>query len=267
LFPRRIREDWEKALLKQPRRFVPSEAPKFWFDPNPQPDASGTIEYDVFDRTVVDDSSDDPEAFRAGLQKLRLTPDEARSLNVTGRYVYPDDVIQPTSAVVEDMNGGEQPISPEFLSHRAEAEILRAEMDARTVVENTLERFTVHWRGETRRWWLIRRRARSWNAGLLLRIRYRDGVGAPGVWTNLDSTRPKWITTPQIIENDTREVLVPIRQLASDERIQLSPWGDTVYRVDSTGGDGTGFPPAIRAQLDRIESDIQAIYQAVHLTR
>ena len=261
LFERFDRPGWERAFNEQAPPYDPSRPPKRWADTSAlegvaDPDAK-LVEYDYFDLGS--------RSFR----KLRLTAREAATPNLPGRYVYPAYEPEPTPAMVRHPDGGTSPVNPMMLAARKEAEELRRELGGDSVVENTMSPgpFSVDWRGEKRRMWLVRVGGRYYNAGLLLRRKYKYGVGAPGQWSFARNGQPVWRPRPQETgENDPRpEVPVPCRKLAANEALYLGPMRVLVYRTDRQSefnrpeaGRET-FPPDVRALLERIDANLQQL--------
>jgi len=262
LFERFDRASWERTFGEQAPPYDPSRPPKRWADKSALDGVADPntklVEYDYFDfgsRTF---------------KKLRLTAREAATPNLPGRYIYPAYEPEPTPAVVRHPNGGASPINPVMLSTREEAEALRQELGGDSVVENTVSPgpFQIDWLGEKRRMWAVRIGDQYYNAGLLLRRKYRYGVGAPGEWSFAANGQPVWRPKPQETgENDPRpEVPVPSRKLEPNEALYLGhPMKVIVYRTDRESefnrpeGSREAFPPDVRALLERIDANLQQL--------
>ncbi len=262
LFDRYDRRSWERAFGEQAPPFDKSRRPKRWADTSAlegvaEPD-SQFVEYDYFDLAS------------RSFKKMRLSVQEAAAPNLPGAYVYPEYEPAPTPAVVRHPDGGASPINPLMLASREEAEALRKELGGDSVVESGLSAgpFQIDWRGEQRRMWGVRIGGQLYNAGLLLRRKYSHGVGAPGEWTFSPNGQPVWRPARRETgENDPRpEVPVPCRRLAPNEALYLdNPFQVIVYRTDResefnrTEAGAAGFPPDVRALLERIDANVQQL--------
>lgn len=269
LFERHDRASWERTFGSQAPPFDPKRQRKYWADVEALDRVSSpkdTVEYTYFDfgsRTFA---------------TLRLPAQEAATPNLPGRYIYPEYDPAPTAAVVRNPDGGASPINPVMLATREQAESLRRELGGTSVVENTLSEgpFRIDWQGEQRRMWLIRIGERLYSAGLLLARKYRYGVGAPGSWSFAENGQPVWTPEPQETgENDSRpEVPMPCRQLLPNEALYLgNPFKVVVYRTDRESefnrpdAAQAGFPPDLRATIERIDANLQQLLMLQMLER
>src|SRR5205814_1895285 len=110
---------------------------------------------------------------------------------------------------------------PEYLSNRADADALARELGAASPVEPELPFGGISYpSGETRRAWQITLQSGvAANVGMLLKEKYKLGVGAPGHWSDLKN--PQWIAEAQatVEANLLPEVPIPARDLLPDELI------------------------------------------------
>jgi hypothetical protein len=262
-FDRHDRISWERAFGEQAPAWDPGRPAKSWADTSvlegvADPDNT-YVEYDYFDMAT------------RRFAKLRLSVSEAATPNLKGAYIYPEFIVPSTPAVIVNPDGGENSINPRMLCYRSEANELARQLNATSIVENRFSdsgKFTIEWRGEQRRMWLIRIGANYHNVGLLLQRQYRGGIGAPGEWTVPPTGQPVWVARKQETGSDARgEVPVPCRPLAENEALYLGhPMKVIVYRTDMesdfnqpTGDAPSVFPADLRATLERIDANLQQL--------
>ena len=258
------RKSWERAFDEQAPRFDKTRPRKHWFDPGAlegvkDPD-SAQVEYDYFDNSS------------RRFKKFTISAREAATPNIPGVYVFPKYVVAPTPAVIVNATGGEEnAFNPRMLCTRTAALQLAREIGGDSVIENTYSSagpYRIEWRGEQRRMWLIRKNGSYYGAALLLERKYKNGVGAPGEWIVRADGAPEWI--PQQIETGEHDprpaVPVPSRTLAPNEALYLGhPMKVIVYRTDKESEFNksdqaqAGFPPELRATLDRIDANLQQL--------
>jgi len=262
LFDWQDRVSWERAFGEQAPPFDAGRAPKHWADTSvlegvDDPDGAH-VEYDYFDS--------DSRSF----QKLRLSVREAATPNIPGVYKYPEYVVAPTPAVVVGSAPGEEgPLNPSMLCHRSEAEQLAGEIGGDSVIENTYSDagpYRIEWRGETRRMWLIRKSGHYHGAGLVLKEKHKNGVGAPGHWTTERAAKMTWVPDEIAASNERQTVPIPCRRPAANEALYLGhPMKVVVYRTDRESEFnqpveiGAGFPPDLRAAIERIDANVQQL--------
>jgi hypothetical protein len=185
------------------------------------------------------------------VQENVITVGEAISVNLPGKYSWAKWKPAPVMGyVLAPLNGLRTPISENFVSTRLQAEEMKRELDAAQIIEQT---FTgpfriIYEKEEDRRLFLVRLRGTAGkpgiltSVGLLLRMKYRQGVGAPGKWES-PATEPRWIPKKSDApgEYDARpEVPIPIRALLSNETPKLGFAGIiTIFKDKSDGGGGS----------------------------
>jgi len=266
-FKRYDRASWEVEFGAQAPPWDPKRPKKYWADTSAvtnveDPDNTPVV-YDYFDFNT------------RSFKKMKLSASEAATPNLPGQYTYPAYVIMPTSAVMNDPDGGKTTLNPKILCYRTEAEEIAKELGADTVVQSqafTTGPFTIDWNKEHRRIWLIRLGSNYLSAAALVQAKAKNGVGAPGKWQILESGQPVWIPEPlETGEHDPRpEVPVPCRPLAENEALYLGhPMKVIVYRTDmeseynqaaAPSSDGTAdFPADMRILLERIDANLQQL--------
>lgn len=230
LFPRLTRATYREKYGVEPPPWDKAKRIKRWFDTSVlegvEDAENHVVQYEVFDATRP-----------RGVRVLAMTAAEAAAPNLPGAAVYPKYVVAPTPAViVAPISGEKSGVNPEHLSDRAEAVALAAELglDAAAVRESSLAMFVVYWNGERRRPWVIEWKGSDLQVSLLLRMRYANGVGAPGRW-DVSGTSPVWVPeAPETGEQDMRpEIPIPVRPLLPNERIVTGFGGIiTIQRED-----------------------------------
>ena len=227
LFARHNRQTWEEQYGQQAPPWDKERRIKRWADTSVlagiADPANTYVSYDVFD------------AADKKFKRLTLTVQEAATPNLPGEYVLPKWTPAATPAVVTGP-GGEQPLNPEIICLKEEAEALAEELGVGTVVESnsfTMGPFRIEWRGEKRRLWNIKIGANLHSAARLLRWKHGLGIGAPGHWV-ISNDQPVW--TPHRAETqewDPRpEVPVPCRPLTEREALYVDPFQTVIYRTD-----------------------------------
>lgn len=218
LFPRLTRATYQEQYGTAPAAWDKSRRIKRWFDTSVLENFSGDPENEVVAYDVFDAKSE------TGTRRMVLTVAEASTPNLPGKMVYPKYVVAPTPAlIVTPVTGETQGLNSNTICAYREAVALAAELglgpDA--VRESALGGlFRVEWNGEERRAWVIAWRGENLQVSLLLKLKYANGVGAPGRW-NLDATSPTWMSEAQETgEQDTRpEVPIPVRKLLPGEKV------------------------------------------------
>ena len=191
-----------------------------------------------------------------------ITVGEALSVNLPGKYSWAKWEPAPVIGHVLAPDGTQTPISKDFVSTRLQAEEMKRELDAVEIIERSFAGpfKLVYDAREDRRLFHIRLRGTAgklgnWNAvGLLLKAKYRQGVGAPGAWT-ASATDPRWVPKKSEApgEYDARpEVPIPIRALLSNEKAKLGFGGIiTIFKDGSGGGGGVVDNDVILRRIDK----------------
>jgi hypothetical protein len=185
------------------------------------------VGYEYFDRVT--------RTYKA----LTMSVWEASMSNLPGKYVYPKYVVYPTPAVVAGPDGS-QPLSSEIICFKVLAKGIAEELGGHVIESTSFSEgpFTIDWKDELRRRWLIVFPNITCNAAALLRLRHSHGVGAPGEWTWVKVgpyKEPRWISHQQLTgDHDPRpEIPIPCRQLFPVEAIFVGLGGvSTIYRTD-----------------------------------
>jgi hypothetical protein len=254
LFDRHTRATWEQTFGEQAPPWDKGRRIKRWSDTTAlegvaDPD-NQLVEYNYFDLTS------------RSFKKLVLTAREAALPNLPGRYVYPKYVVEPTPAVVAGPPPlAPQPLRSDLLSRKEEADALATELGADEVVESegfASGPFQIRWNGELRRQWLVRIGSEYYNAGLLLKSKHANGIGAPGKWEKTPGG-PTWISFAQDTgEQDVRpEIPIPCRLLDPREALHVTPFGVLVYRKDRPSE--LNPQPSGDAMLAAIASDVKKL--------
>jgi hypothetical protein len=254
LFDRHTRATWEQTFGEQAPPWDKVRRIKRWADTTAlegvDDPANELIEYNYFDLTS------------RSFKKLVLTRQEAALPNLPGTYVYPKYVVEPTPAVVTGPPPlAPQPLRADLLSRKEEAQALAAELGVDEVVESqgfTSGPFRIEWKGESRRQWLVRIGPEYYNAGLLLKSKYANGIGAPGKWEQTPRG-PVWVSFAQDTgEQDVRpEIPIPCRPLDPREALHVTPFGVLVYRKDIPSE--LNPQPSSDAVLASIASDVKKL--------
>jgi hypothetical protein len=268
LFDRHTRATWEQTFGEQAPPWDKERRIKRWADTTAlegvADPANQLVEYNYFDLTS------------RSFKKLVLTAREAALPNLPGRYVYPKYVVEPTPAVVAGPPPLEpQPLRADLLSRKEEAQALAAELNADEVVESltfTSGPFRIEWKGESRRQWLVRIGPEYYNAGLLLKSKYANGIGAPGRWEK-SPLGPVWVSfTQDTGDQDPRpEIPIPCRLLDPREALHVTPFGVLVYRKDIESelnprpAAASGLTPQQAEMLARIDANVQQLLDVQQL--
>lgn len=265
LFDRHTRATWERTFGEQAPPWDKERRIKRWADTSAlegvaEP-ASQLVEFNYFDLAS------------RSFKKLVLTAQEAALPNLPGLYVYPKYVIEPTAAVVVGPAPLEpQPLRADLLCRKEEAQALAAELKADEVVESltfTSGPFRIEWNGEARRQWLVRIGADYYNAALLIKSKYANGIGAPGKWEKTPRGEPVWVSFAQDAgDQDPRpEIPIPCRPLDPREALYVTPFGVLVYRKDIASElnpqpAASGLTPEQAAMLARIDANVRQLLAA-----
>lgn len=265
LFDRHTRATWERTFGEQAPPWDKERRIKRWADTSALEGVADPVnqlvEYNYFDLTS------------RSFKKLVLTAQEAALPNLPGQYVYPKYAVAPTPAVVVGPAPLEpQPLRADLLCRKEEAQALAAELNADEVVESltfTSGPFRIEWNGEGRRQWLVRIGANYYNAALLIKSKYANGIGAPGKWEKTPRGEPVWVSFAQDTgDQDPRpEIPIPCRPLDPREALHVTPFGVLVYRKDIASElnpqpAGSALTPEQAAMLVRIDANVQQLLAA-----
>lgn len=226
---------------------------KRWFD------TSVLIDSQDPDNDIVTYEGWDERAKK--IKRIAMTVREAATPNLPGLVSYPKYTAASTAAVLVGPSGS-TPIPADFLCTRADADAICKAIDGAKVTEAATfvaGPFRYEWNGETRRQYVIEWRGQLLDAGALLKQQYANGVGAPGRW-DLAGTTPVWISDAQDNgEQDPRpEVLIPMRKLLANERIDSTPFGSVVVRVDLSQDQPAAGTGALTQEQDQRLKSIEA---------
>lgn len=156
-------------------------------------------------------------------------------VNLYGDHKYPSYEIAPTAAT---RMGGLIP--KEYLCDVKAANELAWELgvkDSVTVEEEGDSLYSVTYPPEeSRRICTIAFKGAQLNAGVLLGWKNYEGVGAPGHW-DIAGAQPTWVTdVPPGLPILNPEIPVPQRKLMDNEKVNVTPFGFTIYKL------GVGSP-------------------------
>lgn len=229
------------------------------------------------DHTVVDRPPTDDYRYsylasdgtRVSVKEAVISIGEAMSVNLPGKYSWPKWEPELVQGYVSAPDGSRTAINPSFVSTIDQAEVIMRELEGVEVLERTFAGpfKIIYDMREERRLYSVKLRGTAnregtWNSvGLLLKKRYRDGVGAPGEWT-ATATEPRWIPKKSEVpdEYDPRpEVPIPIRALLSNETARLGFASViTIFKDAVSGG-----PVDVDDVLSRVDKTTQQILKKV----
>ena len=239
LFQRHNRASFQKAFGEQAPPWDRSKPIKRWFDTsvlaNSEDPQNDIVSYEGYDSTLT----------QRKWRRATMTVADAARVNLPGAFVYPKRIVAPTPALLVDPNGA-HPLNADVLCTQEEAQRLCDELQAEGIQEavSFTGPYRLDWQGEERRQWCVVWRGEQRSAPQLLMHQAANGVGSPGKW-DTTSGSPVWVSFMQDTgEQDVRpEVLMPMRKLYDNERVDASPFGVMVVRTDKTQdqlGPGTG---------------------------
>ena len=256
LFKTYTRETYRAAFGQEPAPYDPARPPKSWFDSTA--DTSHPENVSVY-RVVA------RSANGWAVRQLVVPAAEAAAVNLPGPVRYPAYAVAPAKAVrTAPGDLTPQPVNPDYLSTQAQALVLMVEIGGTAVVEEQAMGggFGIAFApDEPRRLWEVVFRGFRTNAGLLLKNRNAQGVGAPGRW-DLSEQEPVWVSDPPPptgLEDSRPARDVPVRDLLPNEALQTTLMGVSVVRTDLRDERAKGlgqFTAEDRAML-------VAVYQAV----
>ena len=231
LFDRQNRLTWEQTFGEQAPPWDKERRIKRWADTSAHAaDAPDTVvEYEYFDMVT------------RTFKKFAISAFEASLPNLPGKYVYPKYIVEPTPAVVVEAGSpnNAQGLNPNIICQYAEAAAIAAQLSGQVVEATSFMAgpYSIDWRGETRRRWLIRIEGRYHNAAALVQAKNACGVGAPGDWIYAaNDAGPRWVSEAQDTgDQDPRpEIPIPCRVLFPEEAIWHGMAGmkTLIYRKD-----------------------------------
>ena len=265
LFGRHNRATWAAEHDEQAAVWDKQRRIKRWADTSFLTDGlpeDQMVRYDYFDRPS------------RTFKEFKLSVLQASLPNLPGVYVYQKDLVFPTAAVVVGPDGDEQSLNPNIICYKEEAEVVAAELGGHVIGSTSFSEgpFTIDWKGEVRRRWLIVFPHTTCNAAMLLRARNSAGVDAPGQWAWSKAEghgEPRWLSHQEETgDQDPRpEIPVPCRLPFDEEAIWVGFGGTTmIYRKDMESpynpapqADGGGMTAGQAQQLTEIHRDVAAI--------
>ncbi len=276
LFDRQTRMTWKQAFGEQADPWDKERRIKRWADtsvevPEDEDPTTVMVEYEHFDRVS------------RTYKTFKVSAAEAMTPNLPGAFVYPKYVVSPTTATVVDGGSGDrQPLNPEIICYKTEAESVAEELHGHVIESASFDEgpFTIDWKSEVRRRWLVVFPNITCNAAALVRNRHSGGVDAPGEWTWVKvgpHKEPRWLSHQQLTgDHDPRpEIPIPCRQLFLVEAIWTGFGGmPTIYRTDMespynpaqpAGGSGGGLTAGQADQLAKILERVAAIAERFNI--
>jgi len=195
-----------------------------------------------------------------------ITVAEAISVNLPGKYSWLKWVPEVVDGYVKSpYDGSVTAINPNFVSTRLQAEEMKDELGGVAIRETTFARFVLKWGlSEERRLFNVKLRGTTnkegkWNnVGLLLKMKYRQGVGAPGKFES-PATEPRWIPKKSEApdEYDLRpEVPIPVRALLPNESARLGFGGIITIFKDGAGEGSAGGGGELLKKIDETTREI-----------
>ena len=188
-----------------------------------------------------------------GVAENVITVGEAITVNLPGKYTWAKWTPEIVQGYISSPDGTRTAIRPQFVSTRDQAEEIMKDLGAVEIIERTFAGpfKLIYDMRETRRIWSVKLRGGgskegTWNnVGLLFKMKYRQGVGAPGEWIRT-ATEPNWVSKKSEApdEYDLRpEVPIPIRALRDNETAKLGFGGIITIFKDGAGEGGGGTDP------------------------
>lgn len=251
LFKVYSRDSFLHVFGEQAASFDPQRKIKAWFDTSVDlSDPDGLVVYKV----AAQDKSG-----TWVLRQVGMPAREAATVNLPGMLQYPMYSVAATHAT----RGG-APINPDYLSLQSEAIALSTAIGGDGIVDDGVTTvFSAEFPpDEPRRMWAVMFRARSFNAGLLLKSRRASGVGAPGHW-DVVTGEPVWVSdvaTGSPAAGTQAVWELPCRDLLGNERLQTGLFGPAVVRTDKQAEaelNSGKFLPSDRQVLQHILEALQ----------
>ena len=223
LFQTFTRETYLSAFGIQAPSYDPTRVIKTWFDSTV--DTSNPSNVALYNIVGQDQSGN----WR--VQQMVMPAQEAATVNLPGASAYTPYVVAPTQAT----RGGSG-INPMYLSLQTEAHEIMTEVGGTSLLDegNTLVFPVIYPANEPRRVWDVVFKGEALNVGMLLSMKYANGVGAPGHWDTSGSD-PVWVSDPPAPTGtgDTRPPRpMPVRNLLPNEKFQTGLMGVGIIRAD-----------------------------------
>lgn len=248
LFPIQDRPGFLAANGAQAPAYDVSRPIKRWRDASGS--GSATVTFTVYDPALKT------------IHSLTMTRDEAAAINLPGVFAYAKFSVPDTPARVIDLAGRETQFNVAVLSQQDAANAVALEIGG-TLYEAPLAYwpYSIDWRGETRRQWMILWKGKTLRAADLIFAKFANGIGAPGKW-NVDGEAPAWMSdkAPEGAWTAMPEVPFPIRPLADNETLELGIAGSMdafIVQADAPVAGGS-FTDADRATLKAIAQKVGA---------
>lgn len=268
LTPRLTRESYLQMFGEEASFYNPARRPKRWFltdilDGSEDP-ANELVQYQVWDPV------------KKAIVSIVMTKLEAATPNIPGEVKFQEYVnseITVAQMVGPTVEGAEGviPLNGKTLADPTLAEYIAKEIEKDTGVKYKVQLNPDPWPwkivygSETRRSLSLVRGNEIYSAAMLLEQRFRNGLKYPGKW-KIDSVAGPVFYPDTIYTglDDTRpEVPVPVRPLYPNERIETTPFGSTVVRIDLSQNEpapGTGSLTAAQDKmLKQISEDVAFI--------
>lgn len=194
--------------------------PKDWLDPNPVPDASGNVAYQIAPQSWGKTTPD----------TLMMGANTARTLNLPGLRIYPPaPAPEPTGATFFGST-----LTPDELSLQADAVALAEAwgLRAQSVVDGGVGVINYP-ADEPRRVWTIlwvdpaTKKLMPLCVAMKLAQQYANGVGAPGSWdtTGTKAPEPLWVPGEETASTPTLPFLPPPLKLPDGTTFVWSMFG------------------------------------------
>lgn len=173
------------------------------------------------------------ETGKPSLVPMTMSRELAAGVNIPGAYRWQQYTPAPTQAAAQirdDQNRviATVPVQAADLSTQDEARAIALEVGGAYTGNSGWLAISVDWPSdEQRRLWLVNVGSLAYHAGQLLRMKYVNGIGAPGKWVN-DAIGLRWEPTAQItaqLDPKVKPVPVPCRQLDPEEEFYQQPMG------------------------------------------
>jgi len=242
--PRLTRAIYQEMYGEQPPAYDASRRIKRWFFTDVL-EGSADPENELCEITVY--------VAPTTIRSITMTKLEAATPNLPGVTAYPKYINPPESpAVIIAPSGSTVSLDGGTLVDLGKAKMVLEEINAQLGTSYTLVPggdpwpWKIVWGPEPRRLMNITDGSNTWSAALLLTMRFRAGLGAPGRWHSLGASGPVFTAdVPNAGDQDVRpEIPMPCRQLLPNERFESGFAGlITIMRTDLTQdeqGTGTG---------------------------
>lgn len=240
------REEFEQLTGEQPPPFDASLPPKHW---RVNLTMTGPYAYDSIDRQT------------GKYFGTSVGGDETKTVNLQGRYYYPDHNVKPTEAQTENghrVGAGQLCLESQAAALAEELSPIGATSGPHESKHMGNSRI-IYPVDENRRYWFVIHSGRVLNCGLLWSARNRLGVGYPGRWVSSDPD-PIFEAGMPVTKNDLPPVAVPYRDLVDDERLVRDSMGNLVVEVGEADEAGATADALARLEvkLDQLISIVLA---------